>query len=95
MKRFFLLALAGMLIATAPGCESRRCWRNRNTVRTAPSATYEGMAPSSAMYSEQPATTMRSAAPSGGCGPGCNCGGKSIPMLSGPQAFAPGAAVEQ
>ena len=90
MKTLFLLTIVGMLIASAPGCQSRRYCRGRNAVPTGPSATYEGMTSNPTVYGESGMAASTRPAPSGGCGPGCNCGAKPVPMLSSPGAFAPG-----
>lgn len=82
MKRFGVLTILAALAASAVGCQSgaSRLWGNPPVSATAP-PTYGGMA------------AVRPASPSGKCGPGCNsCGGNSVSVLSGPQAFAPGPA---
>ena len=80
MKKLVVLTILAVLAASAPGCQSgpSRLWRNGPVSTAAPPA-YDGMA------------AMPPAAPSRGCGSGCrSCGGNSLPVLSGPQAFAAG-----
>lgn len=79
MKR---LAVVMFLAASALGCQSgpSRLWGN-GPVSSASPPVYGGMA------------AMPLVAPSRGCGRGCSsCGGNSLPVLSGPQAFALGPA---
>lgn len=93
MKKIVILVAAGMLIAGAAGCQSRRSlpWRNAPAA-----ATYNGMAAPSLMYSDPGLTASPAPRPAGGCGPGCSsCGGSSPQVLSGPQAFVPGPGLGQ
>ncbi len=80
MKRVFVPMILAALAACALGCQSgtSHLWGN-GPVSSATPPVYGGMV----------ATPL--AAPSRGCGPGCSsCGGNSVSVLSGPQAFALG-----
>ncbi len=82
MKRLAVVTILAVLAVSALGCQSgsSRLWGN-GPVSSASPPVYSGMA------------AMPLVAPSRECGPGCSsCGGNSLPVLSGPQAFALGPA---